>query len=362
MTHPLRPRRNNPLIKHEDFGPDRSLLRLLAMLGSQRRRGRQVVVGTVLVLVVCGLGDAAAATKRPRLARPRAGAQLVVGPTVVPLGSEVTACNYFRLRTKHDMAVNKIDIKVQGGSHHVHLYRPNDPAYTVPDGSETCNYALDFEKWGLILASQGGRLRWRLPAGVAFHFAAGEQLAAQTHYVDTGLLNTDGAGWSIVNLHSIPERKVTAWAGSFFGQDRDVVVPPDASLPPGAVTTTTTRCVFPKPIKVLGITGHYHFRGTRFTASAWDGTTTGPQIYEARGYREPPFTRFGDTTPSPEIPGIEWTCTYHNPTDKTHTFGPFTEDNEHCNLFMFYYPAATTHEFMTCVQEHSVTTVAVHGN
>ena len=155
-----------------------------------------------------------ATPRRPRLARPHSGAQLVVGPTSVPLGNEVTECNYFKLQTKHDMAVNKIDIKVQGGSHHVHLYRPNDPSTNLADGSETCNYALDFEQWGLDLASQGGRLRWQLPAGVAFHFAAGEQLAAQTHYVDTGLLTTDGAGWSIINLHSIARRKVTSWAGS----------------------------------------------------------------------------------------------------------------------------------------------------
>ena len=89
---------------------------------------------------------------------------------------------------------------------------------------------------------------------------------------------------------------------------------------------------------------------------------TGARLYENKGYREPIFERFGQTEPAPEIPGIEWTCTYANPTDKTFKFGPFTDDNEHCNLFMFYYPSETTHEFMTCVQKDTVTQVVVHGN
>lgn len=295
---------------------------------------------------------ASAKSKRPRLPKPRAGAQFVVGPTAVPEGSEITTCSYFKLKTKKDLAVDMIDIKVRGGSHHVHLYRPNDPADQLADGQETCNMALDFERWGLILASQTPRLKWKLPKGVAFHFTAGEQLAAQTHYVDTGLLATDGEGWSVMNLHAIPTSKVTAWAGSFFGQDRDVVVPAHSS------STATTRCVFPRPVKVLGMTGHYHFRGVRVTAAPWDGTTSGAQFYESEGYQEPAFVHYGDD--APEIPGIEWTCEYENNTDQEFKFGPFTDNNEHCNFFMFYYPSLTNREFMTCVQKDSVVTVNVH--
>lgn len=305
-------------------------------------------------LLVVALAHSSFAAHPPRLRKPRRGAQMVVGPTAVPRNGEVTECHYFKLRSERDMAVNRIDIKVRGGSHHVHLYRPNDPAMTLDDGSETCNYALDFEKWGLILATQTPELHWRLPKGVAFHMKAGEQLAAQTHYVDTGLLQTKGEGWSVINVHSTPMNQVDAWAGSFFGQDRDVVVPPHSTA------TATTRCVFPRPIKILGITGHYHFRGQQFTANVWDGVSTGAQIYQNEGYTEPTFDRYGDN--APEIPGIEWTCTYDNPTDQTYTFGPFTEQNEHCNMFMFYYPAASPHEFMTCVQQDGVVTVKTHGN
>ena len=60
-----------------------------------------------------------------------------------------------------------------------------------------------------------------------------------------------------------------------------------------------------------------------------------------------------------EVPGLEWTCTYVNDTDTNFTFGPFTDRNEHCNLFGFYYPTEGTNEFMTCVQKDGVVKVEV---
>ncbi len=310
-----------------------------------------------LVLLVCSAlaadGLAAAKEKRLRMARPKRGSQIMVGPVLVPQGSEVTECTYLKLPSKRDLAVNRVRIKVKGGSHHIHLYRPMDPTKTFPDGHETCDFALNFDAWQLILASQNPVLDWKLPPGIAFHFRAGEQLLAQTHFVDAQLLETSGSGWAGFNLHAIPARKVKSYAGSIFGQDRDVVVPPGTS-------TATTRCVFPKPVKLLGLTGHYHFRGVEFSAAEWDGTATGRPLYRTRGYEEPVFTTFG-AGDIPEIRGIEWTCVYENPTDQTFVFGPFTDRNEHCNLFAFYYPTRGTNEFLTCVQQDGVTTVAVRN-
>lgn len=302
---------------------------------------------------------APAAANRPHMRRPpRPGQQIVVGPTTVQRGTELTECTYMKLPGKHDMAVNRVRIKVSGGSHHVHLYRPQDPTLDIPDGHETCNMALDFAKWQLILASQSVLLDWKLPPGVAFHFSRGEQLAAQTHYVDTGLLSTPtGKGWALFNLYAIPKRKVKAYAGAFFGQDRDVSVPPGTA-------TATTRCVFPKPVKLLAITGHYHFRGKVFTVSTWDGSQPDAPVqllYNNEGYVDPAFVRFTERN-APEVSGIQWTCGYENPGTATYTFGPFTEENEHCNLFMFYYPTGTPKEDMTCVQKNGVVTTTVYAH
>jgi hypothetical protein len=251
-----------------------------------------------------------------------------------------------------DMAVNRVRIEVQGGSHHIHLYRPADAAMSVPDGHATCNFAVDFDVWQLVLASQNLRLDWRLPKGVAFMFHAGEQLMAQTHFVDNGLLTTPEPGWATFNLYAMKKRKVKSFAGTLFGQDRDVKVPAHSEA------FATTRCLFERPVKLLALTGHYHFRGVEFTASAWDGQQTGQALYHFEGYQEPVFLRYSGQT-QPEVPGIEWTCRYVNDTDDDYSFGAFTEQNEHCNLFGFYYPTLGAQEFTTCVQQEGVVTVNV---
>jgi len=310
---------------------------------------RRYTALVILGALVLGLAVAASA-KKLRVRKPARGTQIMVGPIAVPQGAERTACTYLSLPSKKDLAVNRIKIKVKGGSHHIHLYRPYDAGARFPNGEETCDFALDFDVWQLILASQNILLHWKLPDGVAFRFKAGEQLLAQTHFVDTGLLEAPEDGWAAYNLYAIPEKKVEHWAGALFGQDRDVVVPPGTS-------TATTKCVFSRPVKLLALTGHYHFRGTKFTVNEWDGERTGRELYGFEGYTEPAFKRYGGAEGTPEISGLEWTCTYENPTDETYGFGPFTDRNEHCNLFGFYYPTLDENEFMTCVQEDGVVTV-----
>jgi len=311
------------------------------------------LVSALVLSLVLASSDASAHSKshRLRMIKPGRGCQIMVGPVPVPSGSELTECTYLKMPGKRDIAVNRVKIKVQGGSHHIHLYRPIDPTMNVTDGHEACNFALNFDVWQLVLASQNTLLNWKLPPGIAFHFRAGEQLVAQTHFVDNGLLATPEPGWAGFNLYSIPKRKVTSYAGAFFGQDRDVVVPAHSTA------TATTRCLFPKPVKLLALTGHYHFRGTHFTAGSWDGTS-GNEIYSFTGYTEPTFTRYPPNA-IPEVPGVQWTCTYDNPTDENFSFGPFTDRNEHCNMFAFYYPTEGDHEFLTCVQKEGEVTVTV---
>jgi len=316
---------------------------------------RPLVLVALCALPILAVSAGARQKGKIHMAKPRHGCQIDVGPVPVERGKEITECTYFKLPSKKDMAVNRVQIKVSGGSHHVHIYRPQDPSLSLPDGHEACNMALDFSVWQLVLASQSQYLDWHLPPGIAFNFKAGEQLAAQTHFVDSGLLKTPfGQGWAIFNLHTTPLRKVKSFAGSFFGQDRDVVVPPHTT------STATTRCVFPKPVTLLAITGHYHYRGVHFSAGTWDGQS-GNEIYSYDGYLDPPFVRFSEKQPT-VVQGLQWTCTYVNNDDVTYKFGPFTDVNEHCNMFAFYYPTDSAHEGITCVQKDGVATTVVRDN
>lgn len=285
---------------------------------------------------------------------PSSGVQLDVTSRELPLGTEETRCHTFKLDSDVALEVNRFEIAVSGGSHHIHLYRPFDEELSLPDESFDCNYTLDFDQWELVAAAQLARTDWQLPEGVAFHFRAGEQLLMQTHFVNVGGLETSGEPRVLVNMHAIPRGEVVARAGSIFGQDRDVFVPANT------VSSRSGVCTFPEPITLMAMTGHYHYRGRHFAS---ERLPEGSILYEHEGYDDPVFEVYPDAT-APRFDAGEsmrWTCTYDNRSDNDYEFGPFTDRNEHCNVFAFYYPTQTRTESTTCVVEDGVSTTTVRG-
>jgi hypothetical protein len=286
---------------------------------------------------------------------PAQGVQLKATAAAIPDGHEETSCHYFKLPSDVDLEVVRFEIAVSGGSHHIHLYRPADASLDLPDGSEVCNKAVDFGMWQLVAATQQRSTSWQLPPGVAYHFRAGEQLLMQTHFVNVGSLETRGEGQVVMNLHAVDAAQVTAHAGAIFGQDKDVFVPAHS------VTTKAAECVFPNAMTLMGQTGHYHFRGRHFTTYRWDDGVRGESIYEYQGYDDPPFLVYPPDDSPYFAPGqgLEWECVWENDSATDFKFGPFTDTNEHCNWFGFYYPTQTPDEFITCVKDQGVATTTV---
>jgi hypothetical protein len=285
---------------------------------------------------------------------PARGVQIRVTAAAVPQGQEETACHYLKLPSDVDLDVNRIQINVTGGSHHIHIYRPYEMT-DIPDHTEVCNTAVDFDKWALVVASQLRKTDWELPAGVAYHFRAGEQLLVQTHFVNVGSLETLGEGKVIFNLHDADPDTVTAHAGALFGQDRDVLVPPLSNHTQSAI------CEFPKEINVFAETGHYHFRGRRFSTYEWYDGVRGAEVYHHEGYADPLFLIHNPPLLIEPGHGLEWECFWENPNDIEYKFGPFTDANEHCNFFAFYYPTETPNESITCVRNNGVDTTLVRS-
>ncbi len=286
---------------------------------------------------------------------PAHGVQLAITARAIPTGTEETACHYLKLPSDVDLNVNRIQINVTGGSHHIHLYRPFDSTLDIPDGTEVCNMAVDFDKWSLIVATQLRKTDWELPPGVAFHFRAGEQLLVQTHFVNVGSLETQGEGKVLMNLNDADPGTITAHAGALFGQDRDVFVPALSNVTASAV------CEFPKALNLIAQTGHYHFRGRRFSTYDWYNGQRGDEIYHFEGYSDPVFQVYDPPLLIPADHGLEWECYWENPNDVDYKFGPFTDTNEHCNLFGFYYPTDSLHESITCVRLNGVDTTTVRA-
>jgi hypothetical protein len=308
---------------------------------------RIVIVSLVLLAAVV---LAAAVGARPDL-RPIV---LTAHSGTVKPGKEKQLCYRRTFPRDHDMDVGRIEMRVRGGSHHVHLYRPQQGTIEYPP--HDCPFAVDFSKWGLVAATQNPRLDWSLPPGVAIDFPARQPLMIQTHYVNSSLLRSRGNTRAKIILHPVDSADVRAHAGAIFGQDRTVSVPPGihTAASPCALTGDPARN---HQMTVIALTGHYHFRGVRFQVwhTAADGSRIGPPVYDHEGYADPEFRQYspGELVLEPGE-GLEWECTWENDTTRTFEFGPNTQMNEHCNLFGFYYPSDAPQESVDCIHMNVV--------
>ncbi len=292
------------------------------------------------------------------LPNPARGVQIRTTSPAVPMGKEETGCHFMKMPSDTELDINRIQVAVTGGSHHIHLYRAIDRSLDLPDHYEVCNMAVDFNVWQLVVAVQLRRNDWELPPGVAFYFRPGEQILVQTHFVNVGSLETIGEGKAVLNLHAAEPGTVTAHAGAIFGQDKDVFVPAHTN------PTKSAECVFPKPTTLIAQSGHYHFRGRRFLTFFWNNGVRGEEFYRHEGYDDPLFAPY-DQFNAPFFDtgeGLQWECYWENPTNNDFAFGPFTDTNEHCNWFGFYYPTSTPDESMTCVKKDGVAVTTVHSS
>jgi len=286
----------------------------------------------------------------------------------VKVGTEKQTCHRLRFPRNEPTAVDRIEIRVHGGSHHVHLYRPYNGPLEWP--TRNCPFAIDFDKWQLVAATQNAALDWHLHPGVGILFEPHQPLMIQTHFVNTGLLSVKGRAAAKMRLHPAAPETIHAYGGAFFGQDRTVLVPP-------GTTTLATRCPITgvgadaRDLTIMAFTGHYHFRGVRFQIFRvrTDGSLDMDHpLYDHAGYQDPPFEQYPATDPLvlKAGEGIEWWCTYDNDParwdDQTFKFGPNTAMNEHCNLFGFYYPAAASQEAIDCVHKADGVTRIVAQN
>jgi hypothetical protein len=207
---------------------------------------------------------------------------------------------------------------------------------SVADGHETCNMAVDFDV-AAILASQNSSLDWKLPKGIAFMFRGDEQLLAQTHYVDTGLLSTPGPGWATFNLYATNKKRVS--------RRRCALRPGPRRLRAAAQHDRRHHeGVFPRPVKIR-VDRPLPLPRQGVHDQHWDGVNTGEQLIARSGtsIRLPALLR--------QVPaggaGARGRAT--RTTRTTSSFGPFTTGTSTATSAGLL-PTLDDREFMTCVQ------------
>lgn len=312
------------------------------------------------------------------------GAQIATPEFAVEAGDEVQNCYFYRVRDLAEAGgldpdkpinLNRVQIAQRDGSHHMNVFRVRtiyglDPE-KGPDlglnGAGECFKSPNWSDWPLIANSQqDGKLDWQFPEGVANVLSPDEWLMVQTHYVNATTQKTPNAGQVRINLWHIPDGEIVHEMGTVFATKQSIRVCQSNPEPEYAGS-----CQFnsPEPVHVIGANGHFHSRGKQFDMYLWDGKSTempsdADRFYRSEAWDEPPMLV------SPELDvqvpangGVFYTCDYrwntpdpavgcsgldafdkeqYGTTDENldccYTFGPIVEKNEHCNIFVYYYP------------------------
>src|SRR5207237_4978784 len=75
---------------------------------------------------------------------------------------EIQDCHVFKLDNASTVEVDRLQIKLPQGSHHVHIYRTIEPQ---PDQVYDCFKGIDWTKWSLLIGAQTQSMDWTLPEG-----------------------------------------------------------------------------------------------------------------------------------------------------------------------------------------------------
>jgi hypothetical protein len=281
-------------------------------------------------------------------------------------GQEITDCLYMTTPNDTEVFWREYHLRARSGTHHVIVFTGS--AATAPDG--TLSACSEGTAMRFFVGAQSGlgpdgvRLDVPLPgteeapenAGYAQKLEAKTAVAFQMHYVNTTSHPILREGW--VNFHYRAPADVKVLMDPIFfigglGMDiapgsRQVVAAQGCTLPDTG----------PDEFRIMGVSGHMHAHGLRFSASkvAADGTRT--LIYDTYNWQEPLNAQFDSTHqyPAPNAEArtdgawsglltisrgesLDWECEIDNDLDTSLRFSNEAYTGEMCNLFGWYAPS-----------------------
>jgi copper type II ascorbate-dependent monooxygenase-like protein len=271
-------------------------------------------------------------------------------------GAEAMFCMLVQMPTGQKTAVPSAESHYTPGSHHFLVFRSNltsipegagvshlcgtaDTTVAVAGGSNGIASAESvMGSTGSYYEAQVPDSRRDLPPGVAHVFAPGEILILTAHYLNTTEETIDST--IEFRLHLMDPADVKEEAGTFF------LLNTQLNIPPGSEVTTTRTCPMPKDINLGILWSHMHARGWAFRAWTDDPVAMkqlGGDVYDQPGpdgWAEPHVQNYPYDPPVTIHAGsnLIFSCTYHNMTDQTFTFGQSAATAEMCLLHGMYWP------------------------
>ncbi|MFO0592243.1 MAG: hypothetical protein U0441_32160 [Polyangiaceae bacterium] len=312
------------------------------------------------------------------------GFQIDVPEIQVAQGDEIQNCYFYKvsdlakaggLDAAKPVNLNHIEIAQETGSHHMNVFRvrtivgldPTKGTVEGKNGAGECFKSPNWADWPLVANSQeAGHVDWQFPDGVANVLQPDEWLMVQTHWVNATSQQTPENGKVRINFWNLDAADVKYEMGTIFATKQSVRV---CQSNPTPEYSGSCQINSPEPVKIIGANGHFHSRGKEFSIYTWDGQSIdtpadSDRFYKSDSWNEPPMLHSPELdTTVPANGGVFYTCSYQwqqpDPAvgckglddfdamkymtpaenlDCCYTFGPIVEKNEHCNIFIYYYP------------------------
>jgi hypothetical protein len=230
------------------------------------------------------------------------------------------------------LPVHKVHSRQSSGMHHMDIMVL--AGVDIPDGEYDCDtlYAdyPELMEETVIYAAQSAEQIVELPPGVVANVPAAIKTLYEIHYVNTG--DAEETIWSRVNAYTIEPGEVTdtIWGNAIRDRWLNVAA--------GAETDEWMRCVMTEDVDVLFLSTHTHQLGYLTEVFAFDGETTGAELYRNEDWTTPLLADF--TTAPLHVPagaGFETHCHYRN-TGLEEVHWGFAAADEMCNLALVYVP------------------------
>ena len=288
-----------------------------------------------------------------------------IEPFLLAPGEELTDCLYMTTPNEETTFWSEYHLRARTGTHHVIVYAGHAGP---PDGTlGACELSTDmhfFVGAQSGLDEKGVTLDVPLPGareapeneGYAQRLDPHARIAFQMHYVNTGTKPILREAWVNFHYRSSSEVKVVMDPIFFIGGLGMDVQPGSHEVVEARGCTLSASG--PDQLRIMGLTGHMHAHGLRF--SAWkvgrDGTRA--LVYDTYDWEEPLNAQFDSThqNPAPR-PGarsegawsglltiergesLDWECEVSNDLATSLRFGNKAYTGEMCNLFGWYAPS-----------------------
>jgi hypothetical protein len=262
---------------------------------------------------------------------------VTIGPIHVESGEERTQCVVKNLGNPNDINVGRLDNHISSSSHHLIVYRSNEPEAEEAFDCDPFTDTLDPTKGAPIMITQKHDDFLQLPPGIAYQLPANQNIRLELHYINTTQAAVDVEAKSTFTV--LPDGTVEQSADLLF------IGTPDISLPP-KTATSIGPLFFKMPTDLenpnfFAITGHTHSMGTNVTVeSVADAADTGAAVYDVPEWlwSEPETVMHDPVFNVPTNGGFRFQCDYNNTSSNTITFGE-SATKEMCFFWAYYYPS-----------------------